>query len=69
MINDPQIRSSLGKMRSDELIAQAAARRLSRQARPPRNARAWRLAALRMMARGLRVERQIDFGVARAPRR
>jgi hypothetical protein len=68
MINDPHIRSSLGKMRSDELIAQAAAQRLSRQARTPRTPRAWRVSALRMLARGLRVERQIDFDLARAPR-
>lgn len=51
-------------MRVDELIAQAEAQRLARQARVPREPRALRLAALRMLARGLRVERQIDFGVA-----
>ncbi len=56
-------------MRVDELVAQADAQRLGRQARPPREPLAWRLATLRMLARGLRVEREIDFGIARAPRR
>jgi hypothetical protein len=65
---DPHIRSSLGKMRVDELVAQADAQRLLREARVPREPRAWRLSALRMLARGLRVEREIDFDVARAPR-
>jgi hypothetical protein len=68
MTYDPHIRSSLGRMRVDELIAQADAQRLARQARAPREPRARRLSALRMLARGLRVEREIDFDVARAPR-
>ena len=53
-------------MRSDELLAQAAAQRLARQARSSRTPRAWRVSTLRMLARGLRVERQIDFDVARS---
>jgi hypothetical protein len=68
MLNDPHIRSSLGRMRADELVAQADAQRLAHEARVPRARRAWRLSALRMLARGLRVEREIDFDVARAPR-
>jgi hypothetical protein len=68
MINDPHIRSSLSRIRVEELIAQADAQRLAREARVPREPRAWRLSALRMLARGLRVEREIDFDVARAPR-
>jgi hypothetical protein len=55
-------------MRVDELVAQAEAQRLAREARAHREPRAWRLSALRMLARGLRVEREIDFDVARAPR-
>jgi hypothetical protein len=69
MINDPHIRSTLSRMRVDDLIAEADAQRLARSARPARAPRAWRLAALRMLARGLRVEREIDFDLARAPRR
>jgi hypothetical protein len=69
MINDPHIRSSLNRMRVDELVAQAEAHRLGRVARQARPARAWRLSALRLMARGLRVERQIEFDLARAHRR
>jgi hypothetical protein len=68
MTSDPHIRSSLGKMRVDELVAQAEAQRLAREARVHRVPRAWRLSALRMLARGLRVEREINFDVARAPR-
>jgi len=55
-------------MRVDELIAQAEAQRQSRLARPSRAPRAWRVALVRMMARGLRVEREIEFDVARAPK-
>ncbi len=55
-------------MHVDELLAQADAQRLARQARIPRAPRTWRLSALRMLARGLRVEREIDFDIARAPR-
>ena len=69
MINDPHIRSTLSRMRVDDLIAQADAERLVREARAPSTPRAWRLGALRMLARGLRVEREIDFDLARVPRR
>ena len=67
MINDPHLRSTLARMRSDELIAQAAAGRRARPDRPTRAPRARRIAALRVLARGLRVEREIEFGVARTP--
>jgi hypothetical protein len=56
-------------MRVDELIAQADADRRVRAARVPRAPRSFRLAAVQLVARGLRVEREIDFDLARAPRR
>ena len=68
MVTDSHIRSDLARVRVDELIAQADAQRLSRLARPSRAPRAWRVALVRMLARGLRVEREIEFGVARAPK-
>jgi hypothetical protein len=55
-------------MRVDELLAQAEAERRARPGRPVRAPHALRLAALRMMARGLRVEREVEFNVARAPK-
>jgi hypothetical protein len=67
MVTDPHIRSSLARMHVDELIAQADAERRSRLARPARAPRAWRVALLRTLARGLRVEREIQFGVVRSP--
>jgi hypothetical protein len=68
MVTDSHIRSDLARMRVEELIAQADAQRQSRLGRPSRAPRAWRLALVRMLARGLRVEREIEFGVARAPK-
>jgi hypothetical protein len=68
MVTDSHIRSSLARVRVEELIAQADAERLSRHGRPSRAPRAWRVALVRMFARGLRVEREIEFGVARAPK-
>jgi hypothetical protein len=67
MLTDPHIRASMSRMRVDELIAQADAQRRARPGRPVRAPHALRLAALRMMARGLRVEREVEFNVARAP--
>jgi hypothetical protein len=55
-------------MRVDELMAQADAERRARPGRPVRAPHALRIAALRMMARGLRVEREVEFNVARAPK-
>jgi hypothetical protein len=57
----------MSRMRVDELIAQADAERRARPGRPVRAPHALRLAALRMMARGLRVEREIQISVARTP--
>ena len=51
-------------MRIQELIAEAERVRLVRSARPPRAL--LRVRALRLAARGLRVEREIDFKTARA---
>jgi hypothetical protein len=68
MINDAYMRSSLNRIHIDELHAQADAQRLAHEARIPREPRTLRLSALRMLARGLRVEREIDFDIARAPR-
>lgn len=60
------ISSRLAQMRVDDLIAQAERERLARLARPAR--RSLRIRALRLAARGLRVEREIDFGAARVER-
>jgi hypothetical protein len=57
----------MSRMRADELIAHAEAERRARPGRPVRAPQALRLAALRMLARGLRVEREVEFNVARAP--
>jgi hypothetical protein len=61
---DPHIRAQMSQMRVDEMIADADRARLLRAARRPRGLR---IAALRMAARGLRVEREIDFETARIP--
>jgi hypothetical protein len=58
----------MSRMRVDELMAQAEAQRRARPGRPVRAPHALRIAALRMMARGLRVERDVEFTVARAPK-
>jgi hypothetical protein len=68
MLNDPHIRASMSRMRVDELIAEADAQRRARAGRPPRAPHALRLGVLRMMARGLRVEREVEFDIARAPK-
>ena len=65
MLIDSDIRARLAEMRIDELIAEAARVRLARSARPPRTL--LRVRALRLVARGLRVEREIDFETARVP--
>jgi hypothetical protein len=59
----PTIRTELAKARLQEQLAWAERERLVREARTPR---AWRLAVVRLAARGLRVEREIEFRVARA---
>jgi hypothetical protein len=58
------IRARLAQIHHDELIAEAERVRLARSARPPRTL--LRVRVLRMAARGLRVEREIDFDTARA---
>lgn len=55
----PDIRLQLAEMHIQELIAEAERVRLARSARPPRAL--LRVRALRLAARGLRVEREIEF--------
>jgi hypothetical protein len=61
------IRARLAEVHIQELIEQAERARLVRSAGPPRVL--LRVRALRLAARGLRVEREIDFTTARAPGR
>jgi hypothetical protein len=61
MLIDPYLRTRLAELRIQELIETAERDRVIRLARPPR---AWRLAVIRLAARGLRVEREIEFKVA-----
>ena len=63
----PDIGARLAQIRVDELIAEAERVRLARSARPPRTL--LRVRALRLAARGLRVEREIDFTTERVPSR
>ena len=62
MLIDSDIRARLAEMRVDDLIAEAERVRLARSARPARTL--LRVRALRLAARGLRVEREIDFKTA-----
>jgi hypothetical protein len=64
---DGDIRARLGQGRIDDLIAEADRERLARSARPPRTL--LRVTVLQLAARGLRVEREIDFETARIPSR
>ena len=64
---DPDIRVQLAKLHVDELIAQAERARMARSGRPPRVL--LRVRALRVAARCLRVEREIEFETARVPGR
>jgi hypothetical protein len=59
----PDITSLLAEVHRQDLIAEAERVRLVRLARPPRTL--LRVRALRLAARGLRVEREIDFSAAR----
>jgi hypothetical protein len=54
----PDINARIAQIRAEELMAEAERERLSRAHRKPG---ALRIAALRLAARGLRVEREIDF--------
>ncbi len=65
VFTDTEIRARLAEMRIDDLIAEAEHVRLVRSARAPRTL--LRVRALRLAARGLRVEREIDFETARVP--
>jgi hypothetical protein len=65
VLHSSDIRTALAQARIEELIAEAERIRLVRSARPPRAL--LRVRALRLVARGLRVEREIDFPTVRAP--
>jgi hypothetical protein len=67
VLHSSDIRTALAQARIEELIAEAERIRLVRSARPPRAL--LRVRALRLVARGLRVEREIDFPTVRAPSR
>jgi hypothetical protein len=67
VLHSSDIRTALAQARIEELIAEAERIRLVRSARPPRAL--LRVRALRLVARGLRVEREIDFETARIPSR
>ena len=64
---DSDTRSRLAELHVNELIAEAERRRLVRSARPARGL--LRVRALRLAARALRVEREIEFTAARVPSR
>jgi hypothetical protein len=63
MLIDSHMRTQLMELRIQEQIDAAERHRVTRAARPQR---AWRIAALRLAAKSLRVEREIDFEVARS---
>ena len=65
MFTDTDMRARLAEQRINELIAEAERERLVRLARPPRTL--LRVRALQLAARGLRVEREIEFAPTRAP--
>jgi hypothetical protein len=67
VIYDSDIRTRVAELRIQELIAEAERRRLVRSARAPRTL--LRVRVLRLAARGLRVEREIDFSTTRVPSR
>jgi hypothetical protein len=66
VLTNSDIRVRLAELHIQELIAEAERERLVRSARPPHAL--LRVRALRLVARGLRVEREIDFTAARAGR-
>jgi hypothetical protein len=67
LVFSPDITERIAELRIQELIAEAERVRLARSAGPPRVL--LRVRALRLAARGLRVEREIDFHSARVPSR
>jgi hypothetical protein len=67
VLYNTDIRARLAEQHIQELIAAAERERLVRSSHPPRAL--LRVRALRLAARGLRVEREIDFTTARVPSR
>jgi hypothetical protein len=67
LVLHPDITARLAEAHIEELIAEAERERLVRSAGPPRVL--LRVRALRLAARGLRVEREIEFHTARVPSR
>jgi hypothetical protein len=67
VLNNSDIRLRLAELRIQDLHDEAERARLVRSARRPRTL--LRVRALRLAARGLRVEREIDFTTARVPSR
>ena len=67
VLHNADIRMRLAEARIQELIDEAERERLVRSNRTPRAL--LRVRALRLAARGLRVEREIDFTTARVPSR
>lgn len=67
MLHDYDMRTRLAELHIQDLLDEAERARLTRSARRPRAL--LRVRALRLAARGLRVEREIDFTTARVPGR
>ena len=67
MLHDYDMRTRLAELNIQDLLDEAERARLTRSARRPRAL--LRVRALRLAARGLRVEREIDFTTARVPGR
>ena len=65
MLIHSDMNSRLADLKIQALIAEAERERLVRSARPPRTL--LRVRVLRLAARGLRVEREIEFKTARMP--
>jgi hypothetical protein len=63
MLIDSHMRRQLAELRVQQQIDAADRARLARLAR---TRPVWRIALVRLAARGLRVEREIEFEVARA---
>jgi len=67
VLHDYDMRTRLAELHIQDLLDEAERARLTRSARRPRAL--LRVRALRLAARGLRVEREIDFTTARVPGR
>jgi hypothetical protein len=66
MLTDHHIRTGMARAHVEGLIARAEADRVARAGRPAGGPRR-RVETLRLLARGLRVEREIEFDLARSP--